>query len=115
MMTLGGGLAIGEPTYDAVMAEHTPQTPGGQSCRACGFVYTDERACPAVILAEAGFAHLAERVRAVPAADREYGALCELAVEVQRLVARFDVLGASVTTVASVAKVRRPRRWMPAR
>jgi hypothetical protein len=103
---LRGGLAIGVPSSDAVLAEHGPLLPGGGSCRACGFVYTDHSACPAVILAEAGFAELADRVRPVPEADREYAALCELSVEVQRMAARLDVIGAHVLPATPA---RRPR------
>ncbi len=100
---LHGGLAVGVPSYDAVLAEHGPHFPGADSCRACGFVYTDHPICPAVILAQAGFADLADRVRVVPEADREYGALCELAVAVQRMGARLDVIGASVTAPKNTA------------
>lgn len=82
---LGGG--IGSPSYDAVLAEHQPLAPGGDSCRACGFVYTDRRVCPAVILAVAGCPVLA---------DREYGALCELSVAMQRMGSRLDAIGARV-------------------
>jgi hypothetical protein len=103
---LRGGLAVGVPSYDAVLAEHGPERPDGGSCRACGFVYADHPACPAVILAEAGFAELADRVRPVPEADREYAALCELSVEVQRMAARLDVIGAHVLPATPA---RRPR------
>ena len=106
---LRGALAVGVPSSDAVLAEHTPLMPGGGSCRACGFVYTDHPACPAVILAEAGFADFADRVRVVPQADREYGALCELTVAVQRMAVRLDVIGAQVT--ADMPPTKRQRRW----
>jgi len=59
----GGGLSVGVPSCDAVLAEHAPQEPGGGSCRACGFVYTDQQVCPALILAAAGYPFLADRVR----------------------------------------------------
>jgi hypothetical protein len=61
----------GEPSsYDAVLAEHGPEMPAGESCRACGFVYTDQHEdCPAVILAEAGFAR-AGRLGAAGAGGR---------------------------------------------
>lgn len=108
---LRGGLAVGGPSYDAVIAEHTPLRPGAESCRACGFVYTDWPACPAVILAEAGCAELADRVRVVPVADREYGALCELTVAMQRMAARLDVIAA--TGIAAPSRLSRRRRtWI---
>jgi hypothetical protein len=107
---LRGGLAVGVPSYDAVLAEHGPALPGGGSCRACGFVYADHRVCPAVILAEAGFADLADRVRPVPEADRDYGALCELTVEVQRMAARLDVIGAHVLPAAPARQPRHRAR-----
>lgn len=94
---LSGAMAAGIPSYDAVFAEHVPQVPGGESCRSCGFVYSDRKVCPALILAAAGYPILADRVRVVPEADREYGALCELIVAVQRMDARLDVIGARVT------------------
>ena len=108
---VGNGLAVGVPSYDAVLAEHTPRMPGGTSCRACGFVYIDQPTCPALVLAEAGFAEMADRVRVVPAADRGYGALCELTVEVQRMGARLEVIAASVAAVAPAQSRdrRRPR------
>lgn len=95
---LRGALSIGAPSYDAVLAEHQPLAPGGESCRACGFVYSDRKVCPALILAAAGYPLLADRVRVTPNADRDYGALCELTVAVQRMGARLDVIGARVTT-----------------
>lgn len=108
---LCGGLAVGTPSYDAVMAEHQPLSPGGESCRACGFVYTDRRVCPAVILAAAGYPVLADRVRIVPAADREYGALCELTGAVQRMSARLDVIGSRVSAHSPDGKRGLLRRW----
>lgn len=68
VVVLRGGLAVGVPCYDAVAVEHLPLMPGGDSCRACGFVYTDRRVCPALILAAAGYPVLADRVRVLPAA-----------------------------------------------
>jgi len=108
---LRGGLAVGLSSYDTVMAEHAPQLPRGESCRACGFVYAGQSACPAVILAEAGHADVADRVKIVPQADPEYGALCELTVAVERLGARVDVIGASISAVSPVTKARRRRLW----
>ena len=107
---LRGALAVGVPSHDVVLAEHTPLMPGGGSCRACGFVYTDHPACPAVILAEAGFADVADRVRVVPHADREYGALCELTVAVERMGARLDVIGAFVLPATPAPKPRHRAR-----
>ena len=104
---LGGALAVGLPSYDAVLAEHVPLQPSGGSCRACGFVYTDRRVCPASILAAAGYPLLADRIRMAPAGNREYSALCELTVEVQRMGARLDVIGTQVNTATSM---KRPRR-----
>lgn len=98
LAALRGALASGAPSYDAVIAEHVPLAADGESCRSCGFVYTDRRVCPAVILATAGYALLADRIRVVPV-DREYGALCELAVAVQRMDARLDLIGARVASV----------------
>lgn len=106
---LRGALASGVPSYDSVIAEHVPVQPGGESCRSCGFVFTDSRVCPALILAAAGYPVLADRVRVVPAADREYGALCELTVEVARMGARLEVIGARVAPVP--AKKTRPVSW----
>lgn len=103
---VGGALSVGSPSYDAVTAEHEPLSPGGDSCRSCGFVYTDGRVCPAVILAAAGYPVLADRIRIPPAADREYSALCELTVAVQRMSARLDVIGASVAAHS-------PNCWPP--
>ena len=85
---LRGGLEAGVPSYDAVIAEHVPLLPGGDSCRACGFVYTDPRVCPALILA----------------ADREFGALCEQ----QWMAVRLDVIGVQVT--ADLPSTKRQRR-----
>ena len=85
--------------------------PGGASCRSCGCVYTDRQVCPALILAAAGYPELADRVRVVPDADREYGALCELTVAVQRMGARLDVIGASVAAATPRTKARAARRW----
>ena len=100
------------PSYDAVTAEHVPQQPGGGSCRACGFVYTDQQVCPALILAAAGYPVLADRVRVAPAADREYGALCELTVAVERMDARLDMIGARVTAIDSAGTKKQPAcRW----
>lgn len=112
---VGGALAVGVPSYDAVLAEHAPvPAPDGGWCRACGFVYVDEDLCPAVILAEAGFPQLAGRVRVVPETDREYVALCELTVVVERMGARLEAIGVAVAAVAPVRKARqgraRPRR-----
>ena len=90
---LRGGLAVGVPSYDAVMAEHVPLLPGGDSCRACGSVYPDRPGCPALILA----------------ADREFGALCELTVAVQRMAVWLDVIGAQVA--ADMPPAKRQRRW----
>lgn len=111
---LDGALAAGEPSYDAVVAEHVPLMPGGESCRSCGFIYTDRRVCPALILATAGFPVLADRIRVVPAADREYGALCELTAAVARMGARLDVIGSRVGDVTPV-KRKRPVTWLARR
>ena len=108
---LRGGLAVGVPSYEAVLAEHVPLMPGGGSCRACGFVYTDQRACPALILAAAGHPDLADRIRIVPAADPDYRALCELTVAVERMDARLDLIGARVADIAPEQKARPVRRW----
>ena len=43
VVVLRGALAAGTPSYDAVLAEHVPLMPGGESCRSCGFVYTGQR------------------------------------------------------------------------
>jgi hypothetical protein len=112
---VGGALAVGVPSYDAVLAEHTPApSPDGGWCRACGFAYLDEDLCPAVILAEAGFPQLADRVRVVPETDREHGALCELTVAVKRMGAQLEAIGAAVAAAAPARKARqgraRPRR-----
>jgi hypothetical protein len=96
---LNGALAQGEPSYDAVLAEHGPVRPGGDTCRACGFVYTDDDAvCPAVVLAEAGHAELADRVRPVAARDRG-SRLDWIEVGVQRLDHRVHAIGARVETL----------------
>jgi hypothetical protein len=110
---LAGALAVGDPSYDAVLAEHTPLMADGESCRACGFVYTGRPAYPAVILAEAGHADLADRVRVVPEGNRDYGVLCELTVPVERMGARLDVIGAHVLPAKPAHQPRhraRPRR-----
>lgn len=66
LAVLRGAPAAGVPSYDSVMAEHVPLFPGGESCRSCGFVYTDRQVCPALILAAAGYPVLADRVRTTP-------------------------------------------------
>jgi len=111
MAVLDGGLALGTPSYDAVLAEHVPVMPGGGSCRSCGCVYTDLPVCPALILAAAGYPDLADRIRVVPDADREYGALCELTVAVERMGARLDIIGASVAAATPGKQPRAARRW----
>lgn len=105
---LRGALATGVPSYEAVVAEHVPLLPGGESCRSCGFIYSDRRVCPAVILAAAGYPLLADRIRVIPV-DREYVAVCELTVAVQRMGARLDVIGERVAPVP--AKKARPASW----
>lgn len=104
-----GGLAVGVASYDVVMAEHVPLMPGGESCRACGFVYGRQRVCPAQILAAAGYPVLADRIRVVPASDPEQRAVAELTVAVQRMDARLDMISARVLAVP----VKRPlARWL---
>jgi hypothetical protein len=101
------------PSYDVVLAEHGPEVPGGESCRKCGFFYTDHPACPAVILAQAGFADLTDRIRVVPQTDPDHRALCELTVTVERMAARLDVIGAHILLTAPARQPRhqaRPRR-----
>jgi hypothetical protein len=107
---LSGALACGVPSYDAVIAEHVPLQPGSQSCRSCGFVYTDQQVCPALILAAAGYPLLADRIRIVPAADPDHRAVCELTVAVQRMDARLDVIGAQVAPIPATNRPR-ARRW----
>ena len=108
LAVLRGALATGLPCYDAVVAEHVPLLPGGESCRSCGFVYSGRQVSPALILASAGFPLLADRVRIVPA-DREYGAVCELTVAVQRMGARLDVISERVAPFP--AKKTWPASW----
>jgi hypothetical protein len=57
-----------ELTTEEVLAEHQP-TAAGDRCRACGFVYPDEDKCAAVVLAEDGYAYLADRL--TPADDQD--------------------------------------------
>lgn len=111
MTVLRGALAVGVPSYEAVLAEHTPHMPGAASCRSCGFVYTDRPLCPAVILAKAGYPVLADRVRVAPAADPDYRALCELTVAVERMDARLNVIGARVASEMPVKRRHPARRW----
>jgi len=87
--------------------------PGGDSCRACGFVYTDRRVCPAVILAAAGYPVLADRIRIVPAADPDHRAVCELTAAVERMDARLDLIGATVAEAEfnTPKRSRSVRRW----
>lgn len=54
LVVVCGGRAAGGTLYDAVRSEHAPLLPGRASCRSCGFVYTDRRVCPALMLAAAG-------------------------------------------------------------
>lgn len=103
-------LTGGAPSYEAVLAEHGPQRPGGESCRKCGFLYTDQSACPAVILAQAGFADLADRIRVVPQADPDHGTLCELTVTVERMAARLDVIGAHILPTTPARQPRHQAR-----
>ena len=116
---LSGALAVGRSSYDAVIAEHVPLMPRGESCRSCGFVYTERRICPALILAMAGHPVLADRIRLIPEADPDHRAMCELTVAVERMSAQLNVLGAR-TTPTSAPKTRRwwvrlpgPRRNRP--
>jgi len=89
---LGGALAVGAPSAEAVLSEHTPVQPGGHACRACGHVYSDELpVCPAVVATQAGYPSVADRMRL-----DQVTALEALQVGQERIEARIDALAEAV-------------------
>jgi hypothetical protein len=99
---VGGALAIGAPSLDAVIAEHAHVEPGGHACRACGHVYSsDLPVCPAIVLARAGYPGAVDRIRVVQG-DDQITPLTWLQMAHERLEARVDAL-AAVTTAGLTA------------
>jgi hypothetical protein len=93
---VGGALATGAPSAEAVLSEHTPVQPGGHACRACGHVYSDELpVCPAVVAAQAGYPGVADRMR-LDQVDDQVTALEALQVGQERIEARIDALAEAV-------------------
>ncbi len=98
---VGGALAMGAPSAEAVLSEHTPVQPGGHVCRACGHVYSDELpVCPAVVAAQAGYPGVADRMR-LDQVDDQVTALQALQVGQERIEARIDGLAEAVNDQAT--------------